>query len=78
MIHQDDPEDSWKKREVVQLADENALGMGELHPSVQALLDAAKVSLRTHFRRREALRTSDLVRQVNHFSLRRSGHRPDV
>lgn len=48
---------------VAQLADDNAFVLGELHPTIKALLDSAKTQLRNHFRSREATRASDLVKQ---------------
>jgi hypothetical protein len=40
-----------------------ALGAGELHPTVKAILDAAKECLKEHFRKRDASRVVDLVRK---------------
>jgi Histidine kinase-, DNA gyrase B-, and HSP90-like ATPase len=55
---------AYLKSELVEKLDEqNALGMEELHPSVKALTDAAKDALRTHFRKRERSRASELVNQ---------------
>lgn len=48
---------------VAQLADDNAFTLGELHPTIKALLDATKAQLKNHFRSREATRAADLVRQ---------------
>jgi hypothetical protein len=48
---------------IAELDDDNALGLAEMNQSLQALLDAAKSSLKAHFRRREALRAADLVQQ---------------
>ncbi len=55
---------AYLKSELVEKLDaENALGMEELHPSIKAITDAAKDALRTHFRKRERSRASDLVNQ---------------
>ncbi len=35
-----------------ELADDNALGLGELHPPLKALLDEARAQLREHYRKR--------------------------
>lgn len=50
-----------KSRYIAQLDDDNALPLSDMNPSLQALLDCAKSTLRTHFRKREALRAADLV-----------------
>lgn len=48
---------------IAQLDEDNALALGEMNPSLQALLDCAKSALRLHFRKREALRAADLVKR---------------
>jgi hypothetical protein len=44
------------------LVEEGAFAFEELHPVVSSILDAAKSTLRTHFRSRESARASDLVK----------------
>jgi hypothetical protein len=48
---------------VEKLDDEGSLALDELHPGMKAMLDATKDVLKTHFRKRDANRASDLVRQ---------------
>ena len=52
-----------KSKHIAQLDDDNALGMGEMNPTLKAFLDAAKAQLKAHFRQREAVRAADLVRE---------------
>lgn len=48
---------------IAQLDDEGTLGFGEMNADLNRLLDAAKAQLKTHFRKREAVRAEDLIRQ---------------
>lgn len=55
---------TYLKCELVEKLDEDsAFVLDELHPSVKAITDAARDALRTHFRKRERSRASDLVNQ---------------
>ena len=52
-----------KSQLVAELVEDGAFAFEEMHPVVSSLIDAAKNTLRTHFRSREATRASDLVKQ---------------
>jgi len=53
----------FKSDFVEKLDEDNLLAFDELHPSIKAIIDASKDALRSHFRKRESLKSSDLVRQ---------------
>jgi hypothetical protein len=48
---------------VLELVEEGAFAFEDMHPVVSSILDAAKSTLRAHFRSREATRAVDLVKQ---------------
>lgn len=52
-----------KSSVVPELVEDGAFAVQGMHPSVLAMIDAAKNTLRTHFRARESARATDLVKQ---------------
>ena len=53
----------FKSDFVEKLDEESLLAFDELHPSIKAIIDASRETLRAHFRKRESVKSSDLVKQ---------------
>lgn len=52
-----------KSSAIPELVDEGAFALNEMHPTISSIVEATKATLRKHFRRREASKASDLVKQ---------------